>query len=244
MTVVVISQPMYFPWVGLFEQIACADVFIHLDDAQYSKGAFTNRVQIKLTANAKNKWLSVPIDRQAIGTPIAEVPLDESKPWRQAHRDRLAQVYASARYLGDMLALVDKVFAQTAESIADLDIAAIEAVCEYFDLGRGRRFIRSSTMGVPGRSSRRVADLVCAAEGDRYVTGHGAASYLDHEMLESRGIETHYIDYLRRPYPQLHGEFDPHVSILDLIANTGTAGRDIICSPTVAWRQFIERSST
>ena len=47
MTTVVISQPMLFPWVGMFEQVALADVFVHYDDVQFSKGSFTNRVQLK-----------------------------------------------------------------------------------------------------------------------------------------------------------------------------------------------------
>ena len=47
MKTVVISQPMYFPWVGMLEQMALADVWVHLDDAQFSKGGFFNRVQIK-----------------------------------------------------------------------------------------------------------------------------------------------------------------------------------------------------
>ena len=47
MTTVVISQPMYFPWPGFFELIAAADVYVHLDDVQFSKGGFTNRIQLK-----------------------------------------------------------------------------------------------------------------------------------------------------------------------------------------------------
>ena len=41
--VVVISQPMYFPWVGFLSQISMASTIIWLDDVQFSKGSFTNR---------------------------------------------------------------------------------------------------------------------------------------------------------------------------------------------------------
>jgi len=60
MTRVVISQPMYFPWVGFIAQMALADVFIWLDDAQFSKGSFTNRIQVKLPDG--RKWMSVPLE--------------------------------------------------------------------------------------------------------------------------------------------------------------------------------------
>ena len=75
-------------------------------------------------------------------------------------------------------------------------------------------------------------------EGDVYVTGHGAKNYLDHEAFERGGVHVEYMDYQRRAYPQLHGEFTPYVSILDLIANMGREGRDLICSGTVSWREF------
>ena len=36
--IVVISQPMFFPWIGMFEQIKAADVFLHYDDVQMPQG--------------------------------------------------------------------------------------------------------------------------------------------------------------------------------------------------------------
>ena len=59
MTTVVVSQPMLFPWVGLFEQIRLADVFVHYDDVAFSKGSFFNRVQIK-TLEVGSKWFNGP----------------------------------------------------------------------------------------------------------------------------------------------------------------------------------------
>ena len=43
---------MYFPWVGLLEQVCSADCFVHYDDVQYVRG-FCNRVQMKVP-NGRN----------------------------------------------------------------------------------------------------------------------------------------------------------------------------------------------
>ena len=64
MTSVVISQPMLFPWPGLFEQLALADVYIYLDDAQFSKGSHTNRIQVKWRDTMK--WMTIPPGRQGL----------------------------------------------------------------------------------------------------------------------------------------------------------------------------------
>ena len=71
MKTVVISQPMYFPWVGMLEQMALADVWVHLDDAQFSKGGFFNRVQIKTTDGTP--WLTVPLAENKLGQPLNEI---------------------------------------------------------------------------------------------------------------------------------------------------------------------------
>ena len=38
-----IMQPTYLPWSGYFNLIYNTDIFIFLDDAQYSKGSWHNR---------------------------------------------------------------------------------------------------------------------------------------------------------------------------------------------------------
>jgi hypothetical protein len=58
MTSVVISQPQLFPWSGFFELFAAANIYLHLDDALFSRGGFLNRVQIKHLGGSK--WMTVP----------------------------------------------------------------------------------------------------------------------------------------------------------------------------------------
>ncbi len=234
---VVISQPMFFPWVGLFEQIRLADVYIHYDDVQFSKGSFINRVQVKTPTGFK--WLSLPLRDLHLGQRINEVLLDDRQDWRRRHCELLWQLYRGAPYVNDMLALVETVYASAAKSLAELAIVSMEAIVGYFELAPKRQVLFASQMAVGGKSSQRVADLVQAVGGTIYITGHGAKNYLDHELFERRGVRVEYMEYRKVPYPQLHGAFTPYVSILDLIANRGKVGRDVICSGTTPWRKFV-----
>jgi hypothetical protein len=76
-------------------------------------------------------------------------------------------------------------------------------------------------------------------EGKEYITGHGASQYLDHALFERERVLVSYMNYRKHPYPQLHGEFTPFVSVLDLIANQGQSGKDCICSGTRNWKDFV-----
>jgi len=230
---------MLFPWVGLFEQMRLADVFVHYDDVQFTRGGFFNRVQVKTERGPK--WLTVPLRDFHLGQHIKEVQLDDRQDWRAAHVALLNSAYEDAPHVGEMLDVVREAYAASVRHLAELSQRSIDAVCRYFGFDQGRCFVTSSSLNLPGRATERVLRIVQHFEGKRYVTGHGARHYFDHELLERAGIRTEYLDYRLTPYRQLHGAFTPYVSILDLIANVGREGVSIICSPSVDWRSFLAR---
>lgn len=233
---VVISQPMFFPWVGMFEQTRLADVYVHYDDVQFSKGSFTNRVQIK-TAHGP-EWLSVPLRDLRLGQQICAVAIDDRQDWRQRHLQMLTEACSDAPFRQEMLAIAKKVYARPASTISDVSIASMEAVWDFFPSTRPAQVLRSSAMGIGGQSSRRVLDVVKQVGGTHYLTGHGARKYLDHTLFEAEGVQVEYIDYQKQPYPQQHGAFTPFVSVLDLIANLGQDGARVMVSGTVDWKKF------
>lgn len=234
---VVISQPMYFPWVGLFEQIRLADVYVHYTDVQFSKGSFVNRVQVKTDQGMT--WMTVPLRQVSIGQSIDTVKINNAVDWRRKHRRLLQQAYARAPFRDDMLELVDAVFSATFETIGDLSRSSVDAVCQYFGLDENRQFVDIGSLGIQGRSSQRVLDTVLALDGNTYVTGLGAKKYLDHEGFDTAGIQVEYMDYQMTPYEQLHGDFTPYVTVLDLIANAGRDGHQYINSGTTHWKEFV-----
>lgn len=232
----VISQSMYFPWVGLLEQIHLADIFIHYDDVQYARG-FYNRVQLKTASGSK--WLTVPLRDQHRGQCIDEVLIDNRIDWRTQHRDMLKQAYQKAPFRDEMLNVVDQVFEKDYVTLADASRESILSLASYFGLTETTQFDNSAQMGVPGSSSQRLHDLCVAAGAHIYVTGHGARNYLNHDIFEKSGIRVEYMKYRTIPYPQLHGEFTPYVSSLDLIANCGKERTDVICSEAIYWKEFL-----
>lgn len=235
---VVLTQPMYFPWVGMFEQLRLADIVIYYDDVQFSKGSFTNRVQLK-TAHGP-QWLTLPLKKIHLGQHIASIEIDESKDWRRQHRGLLHEYYRDTAHFAEMMDVAEMVFALASSSLCQMTVASMEAAADYFALYPGKEILYSSKMQIDGRGWERVLAIVQAVGGDVYITGHGARNYLDHEAFERSGIEVEYMAYQRAPYAQCHGIFDPHVSILDLIANVGRPGNEYIRSSTVPWREFLK----
>ena len=236
---VVISQPMYFPWVGMFEQIRLCDVYVHYDDVQFSKGSFTNRVQIKTNSPQGFNWLTVPLRNNELGSNINKLKIDDQKNWQHQHLEILKQAYRKSPYFTEMIDIVKQLFDCNTNTISDLSRTSIELIIDYFDLAENKSFYVSSALNIEGQSSERVYKIVRYFNGTHYITGHGAKNYLDHSLFENNGIEVDYMDYLKLPYSQLYGEFNPYVSILDIIANIGKQGRKYIISSTKYWKEFL-----
>ncbi|MCE7795616.1 WbqC family protein [Sphingobium sufflavum] len=236
MTAVVISQPMLFPWPGFFEQVMLADVYVDLDDVQFSKGSFTNRIQLKFAEG--RRWMTVPLAGKGSFQVIADLQAADGD-WRIQHREMVRESLQDAPYLADALAIMDEAYAQ--ERLCDLLIASIDLPAAYLGIRIPRR-VGSHDLGIGGQSWSRVLDMVRHLRGDRYVTAHGAARYLDHPAFEAAGVAVDYVDYSCTPWPQGPGDFTPYVSILDLIARTGPQAVGYLKPRTLPWRAFLDRT--
>lgn len=234
---VVISQSMYFPWIGMLEQIRLSDIFVHYDDVQFSKGSFTNRVQVKQANNTTN-WMTVPLLKLKFGQCIDEVKTHPVDEWGSKHIEMLKKSFAHAPYASEALTLAEDVLSQPFETIADLSRNSMLALCAYYDLNRGCQFINSRDLNISGSSSERVLEIVKSLGGKCYITGHGASKYLNHELFEQEGIKVSYMNYEKNPYLQSHGIFTPYVSGLDLVAHMGKSGIKLIKSESLYWREF------
>ncbi|MFZ5532228.1 MAG: WbqC family protein [Pseudomonadota bacterium] len=233
---VVISQSMYFPWVGLLEQIKLADTFVHYDDVQHTRG-FYNRVQVKTEHGIR--WITIPLRDRHQGQRIDEVRIDDRADWRRQHHDILQQAYSKTPFCKEMLALVDSVFMKKFEILADVSRASMMALSDYFGLTEATRFVSSLNFKSETRGSHRIHDICVALEAKTYITGHGARNYLDHDLFERSAIRVEYMNYRKVPYAQMYGEFTPYVTALDLVANCGREGAKVICSDAVYWKDFL-----
>lgn len=236
MTTVVISQPMYFPWPGFFEQMAMADVYIWLDDVQFSKGSFTNRIQVKLPSG--QHWMSIPLKGRGTMTCINDLAAANDH-WMDSHKELLRECSRTAPHRNEAMTLFNSVGKPV--RLVDHLIASAENPACYLNI-TPKKVLRASELKTEGASWQRVLAMTKQVGGTRYLTGHGAASYLDHVAFEDQGVEVQYIDYSLTPWPQAYGDFTPYVTILDLIAMTGREAASYLHPQTVSWRHFLGQS--
>jgi WbqC-like protein len=213
-----VLQPGFLPWLGFFDQIRRADVFVYYDDVQYDKHGWRNRNRIKTPAGPH--WLTVPVRHAGLGKPrILDVEIDANTPWARKHVGSIRQYYKNApfldRYLPDLEELLQRRWAR----LLDLDIAVAAKLSEW--LGIEARPYRASEIGIEGERSNRLLGLCQRFGATRYLSGNAAQAYLDVELFTRNGIDVQWQDYRHPVYQQLHGEFVPFLSAIDLLLNCG-----------------------
>jgi WbqC-like protein family len=240
-TVVAINQPCYLPWRGHFALMQAADVFVFYDDVQFTSNtsrSFFARVQLK-TAQGR-RWLTVPVRKSGrFGQQIDQVEVVEDGRWRAHHSTAIREALGEAPFVASIEPILAALTGRAWDRLAELTISTTQLMAQL--LGVRCETVRSSALGIPGAGSDRVLAVCRALGGTRYLTGHGALAYLQHETFEAAGIAVEYLEYDLSPYPQRYGAFEPYVTALDLMANTGPAARDHVNARTVPWREMVAR---
>src|SRR5579862_8586158 len=174
--IVAAHQPNYLPWLGYFYKIAHCDVFVLLDDVQFTKNGYQNRVRIKGPKGPV--WLTQPILHTGRSEqPTREVEFAARGDWRVKHIKTLTANYARAGHAASILPACQEWLAGDSPHLSETNIAIIKSVARL--LGLRTQFVVSSTLEVDLTKGERVAEICRRLGASAYFSGHGARSYQD-----------------------------------------------------------------
>lgn len=219
---VAIHQPNFFPWLGYFDKIRRADIFVLLDAVDYPRsgsggmGSWVNRVRLNVQGEAR--WITCPLKRMALGNPISAAEIDDAQPWRKKLLKTLSANYARAPNFVAALDLLSPLIENPDTNLSTFNIAAIRAIAAH--LGISTRFVRQSDLPHQGKATDLLASLVHAAGGTTYLAGGGAAGYQDDGLFAASGICVAYQDFKPRPYGE-QAHFIPGLSVIDFLMHDG-----------------------
>lgn len=215
-----IHQPNYFPWSGYFHKIVHSHRFVFLDDVQFSRGGFTNRV--KIVSNGEQRWLSVPC-RPKLGTLILDVGLNDYS-WIENHLQIVESSYENSEKYFEIRPFIKNLFYKfDGLQLAQINTLIVRSICE--EIGIQTSFVNSSDLAVAELSaSSKLAALTSILGCEEYLSGRGGKQYNDVDNFEKLGVRLKYTNFQERPRKQLCKKFIPGMSILDLLFNLGWEG--------------------
>jgi hypothetical protein len=157
---------------------------------------------------------------------ILDVAIDTRANWAKKHLASIRQAYAAAPFGKQYVPALEEVLTRSWDRIVDLDLALTGLMAEW--LGVRPRIERASALGIDGGQSDRLVNICRHFGATRYLSGSAAREYLDVALFARNDIAVEWQDFAHPVYPQLHGEFVPYLSAVDLILNCGAESRAVL----------------
>ncbi len=222
--VVAVHQPQYLPWLGYFDKIDRADIFVLLDNVQFKKNEWQNRNKIKKAQGWQ--WLTVPV-MYKYPQLINEVMINSRVNWQHKQRQAILSNYKKAAYYDRLEGFFEDIFSSSWQFISQLNTEVVRRLATL--LGIDTLIYVASELGdFPQDPDERLIAISKHFGSDTYLAGAGGREYMDLEKYSKSGIKVTFQDFQHPVYSQLFGGFEPFMSVIDLIFNHGDKSLMII----------------
>ncbi len=232
MTRVSISQPAYLPWIGYFNRLYHSDIHIVLDHVAMdhnSRTKFTNRNKIR-TANGWI-WLTVPLQhRHKENTAINQIKISSTTHWQNKHWQSIKHNYAKTPYFHLHETFFDELYQYPWQSLNDLCREITHYIIHTLTLKT--RLIYSSSLQPTQTKSALILELCKKTQATHYISGPFGKDYLQQQNFARQHINISFQTIKHPIYPQAFTDFEPFMSSIDLLFNTGPQAKKIIAN---AW---------
>ena len=215
---IAIHQPNYLPWLGYFHKIARADCFVFLEQAQYSRGSYSNRVRI--LDNGCPCWLTQPV-RHSFGQAIGEVAFADNA-WPDKHLSHLRNAYGDSSAFAEIWPeLADIYRTMPAESLATANRHLVTALSGRLDLKT--EFATDGELGIDVLvgDDRLIALLSACGDDVSYLSGSGGRNYQNKDKFVHADISLVYAGYDGPAYEQGTDKFVAGLSVVDALFHLG-----------------------
>lgn len=222
-----ISQPAYIPWLGYFDRIDHADLHIVLDHVQFERRSFISRN--KLQSNTGTQWITIPVSKGKNGEDsINVIKTLNNEKWIKTHLKTITQNYSKAPFFEDYFEeFSDLLKEKTNENNIVKIIEPINFLILKF-LNIKTPIIYSSKLGIKTKKSDLIRDICLSQEATEYFSGTNGKDYLNLQSFSENNIKVAFQEYNHPVYYQGQRDFQPYLSILDLIFYHGKESLEIL----------------
>ena len=201
-------QPYFFPYVGYFQLIQSADIYINLDHVAFTKRSYMTRNVLKNNIN-----ISVPVIKASQNRSCVEVFTLSEEIWFKKFYKTLEINYKKEPYFCDVFeSILNPWRGKTCGSkisISEFNFIIISKICNYLDIQT--KLVSTSVGLTKNNFNLGLQDIVRNFNGDHYINSIGGKELYSKEDFREVGIKLNFIQM-----DDLEVE-NPYISILDLL---------------------------
>jgi hypothetical protein len=224
--IVTIHQPDFLPWLGFFNKINKADIWVVLNHTLNNPrdSAFWGR-RVKILANGQPYWLSLPLEKPyqkgLIGIPICEMRYKISDI--RAFKNGLVTInnsYKKAPFFEDVFPIIKNYYESEEPLLENRNMSFIKTIMERMKIKT--KIVYSSSLNCVESSTSLLIEIIFKVGGTSYICGGGASNYQNDELFKKNCIELTYNNFMHPTYPQFNSrQFQHGLSIVDCLMNIG-----------------------
>lgn len=211
-------QPYFFPYLGYFAVIKHTDKWIVADNVQFINGGWIERNRVLKSHDGWN-YIRVPLEKGTHTLPIRERKIRTNEHWQRKIFSQLIHYKKKAPYYKEVIHLLESLFAHQSDTIVELNIRALELVCQYLHIPLN--YTLGSQINVDIKKIHAPDDWplqICLLLGaDQYINPPGGVSFYKKEKFDRCGVELKFLKVHFQPYQQNGNPFEPGLSILDVM---------------------------
>lgn len=224
--IVCITQPTYLPWLGFFDKLVHSDIVIFYDNAQFVKRGKTFHNRNKIRTPNGWMWLTIPVIAP-LGIKIKDVRINNTLNWREKHWKSIVHSYKKAKFFDQYEYIFEEIYSKDWEYLCDFNLSIIRKIIKI--LGIRIDVMLASELGETNLSATDELLWYCKkVSATTYLSGAFGKNYLELDKFANENIKVGFQDYKHPEYKQLYKQFEPFMSVIDLIFNHGPNSLSIL----------------
>ncbi len=222
-----IHQPNFIPWLGYFHKIKKSDVFIILDTVQLPRGkSIANRNKIKSAQGELELVVPVAKPKGNEGKITYKMARIADAKWAKKALKAMELNYKKATHFQRYFPVIKELFQHT--DFCQMNISFIHFVVRELNIGTDIHLLSQIDNADSGQKNELIINICRHFDANVYLSGRGAEKYNDPELLKKHGIRLDYQQFEHPAYTQLHNNFIPNLSIVDILMNHGPESRNYL----------------
>jgi len=240
MKILTAHQPAYLPWCGLLHKISIADVYVYMDNVKFSKSdKFINRNYIK---NPQGKQLlTLPLKTGGSDNILVkDLELADPRKHLLSHFNNIRQNYIKSPFFKIYEDQILDIYERPYLFLKDISYDLLVFIA--YSLGVETQFIKASELEISSSKNQYLIDLCEKLNCNMYIFGAQGIDYADVELWSEKKISIEFQNYLHPEYKQMFGNFEPYLTVLDLLFNYGPESLFILTQDNLKKENLINRN--
>jgi len=207
-----IMQPYFLPYIGYFQLMKAADLFVYYDDVTFIKQSWINRNRIIL--NGREFLFTLELQGASSFSNINAVSIGGNRP---RLLKTFIQAYRDAPYFNDIEPIIHSIMSSEETNLPDYIIETHCTILSY--LGIEVKTIKSSSVekDCSLKGQDKVIEICRRLGAGEYINSPGGKALYSKQDFIGNGISLSFLQPLETKYKQFDNDFIPWLSIIDVL---------------------------